>query len=99
MSSPTKIPSYYNGWLPSTKALHKAFLKKLHGAAHEPLKSGAAHTFAVERFAEAIKSSEEMVQLFNDIFLQQAQIPELEHVCYFIHLVVRPRSVTDFIYV
>ncbi|KLO15130.1 phosphatidylserine decarboxylase [Schizopora paradoxa] len=79
MASQTKIPSFYNGWLPSTKAVHKAFLKKLHGVAHGPHRARASHNPAVEKFAEAIKSSPIMVELFDNIFLQQAQIPELEH--------------------
>ncbi|KLO15131.1 phosphatidylserine decarboxylase [Schizopora paradoxa] len=72
-------PSFYNGWLPASKEVHKAFLKKVHGEIQVPYSSKVPHNPAVDKFAKAIPSDPEMVDLFHNIFMQQAQIPGLDH--------------------
>lgn len=78
MPSDAKVPSFYNGWLPSSKAVHRGFLKQIHGGIQGPYSRRAPHTPAVEKFAQAIRSNEVMMQLFNRIFMQQALVPEIE---------------------
>ena len=42
-----KTPSFYNGWLPASKEVHKTFLKKVHGDIQVPYSSKVPHNPAL----------------------------------------------------
>ncbi|KAH8799230.1 phosphatidylserine decarboxylase [Flagelloscypha sp. PMI_526] len=68
---PKTTLSRYGGWLPSSRRVHERFIQKhVDLAGQRPKGRAPLHIPAVEEFERAIKSDQEMVDLFHQIFLQ-----------------------------
>lgn len=69
---PKTTLSLYGGWLPSNPHVHRSFLNHSARLASHRKAVRAAHIDPVSKFDHAIKSDHEMMELFNQIFLQVA---------------------------
>jgi phosphatidylserine decarboxylase len=70
---PKTTLSRYGGWIPSSRHVHKSFLDTHAKLAEKSIKARATHNPAVAAFAQAIKSNKQMVELFNQIFMQVSE--------------------------
>lgn len=71
---------HYEGWLPRSKETYDRFFRHMNDKAAARRKAGSAHIRAVDNFKNTINADREMVELFQQIFLQAAT-PQ-NHVCH-----------------
>ncbi|KAK0496269.1 phosphatidylserine decarboxylase [Armillaria luteobubalina] len=84
MSQPPKTAlTRYGGWYPANPAIYESFIQDLANQSAPRQRARAAHTDSVAKFEAAINADPEMVDLWNQIFLQAS--PEnrvLSYPCY-----------------
>ncbi|KAK0496268.1 phosphatidylserine decarboxylase [Armillaria luteobubalina] len=81
----------YGGWLPDNPAIHKSFVQHLAQRSATACKTRATHTEPVEKFQAAINADPEMVDLWNQIFLQASpknKITSFDQLLYHIDAII-----------
>ncbi|KAK0431383.1 phosphatidylserine decarboxylase [Desarmillaria tabescens] len=81
----------YGGWLPANPAIHKSFIRHAIQLSAPRHRTRAAHTEPVANFQAAINADPEMVDLWNQIFLQAStenQITSFDQLLYLLDEII-----------
>ncbi|KAK0211512.1 phosphatidylserine decarboxylase [Armillaria fumosa] len=81
----------YGGWLPANPAVHKSFIQHLAQRSATAHRAKATHTEPVAKFQAAINADPEMVDLWNQIFLQASpenKITSFDQLLYHMDIIV-----------
>ncbi|EAU82979.1 phosphatidylserine decarboxylase [Coprinopsis cinerea okayama7 len=74
----SRTMSRYAGWLPSRPEVYRSFMHVHYHIGKDGWQAQRAHEPAVAEFAASIRKHPDMVALFDQIFKQVAQIPDLK---------------------
>lgn len=91
----------YHGWIPAHPEFYKHYTRRCLKDISGRKEQAAQHTPAVQAFKEAIESDAEMLDLFNQVFLQapeENEVPDLEALLFLLDdTIVKPPRIESVI--